>query len=114
MSLQETIIEKKRSELVAVATAMIEGRMHLIEGARRICALRHAVGQPENEVFMPIRAIESETDHFPLGEMRARCANDYLQRMDDEMNRYLDSARQDILSACKEIIRTFSLSNDAT
>lgn len=108
MSLQETTVASRRSELVAIATAMLDGRMHLIEGARKICKLRYAVDQPENEVFMPIRAIESETDHFPLGEMRKRCAADYLQRMDDEMNQYLVDARQDILAACKDIVRVFS------
>jgi hypothetical protein len=102
------IVTNKRSELVAVATAMIEDRLNLIEGARKICALRHQVGDPENEAFMPIRAIESETDHFPLGKMRDQCAADYLQRMDAEMNRYLADATQDILLACREIIHVFS------
>lgn len=108
MSIHETILADRRSELVVVAKAMLDGSMHLIEGVRRICALRHAVGQPDDEVFMPIRSIESETDHFPLGGMRAHCSADYLERMDDEMNRYLDDAKPEILSACKEIIRIFS------
>jgi hypothetical protein len=73
-----------------------------------ICSLRFAVGDPDNDVFMPIRAIESETDHFPLEEVRSRCAPDYLRRIDAEMQRYLSDARQDILDACKEIIRVFS------
>lgn len=101
-------LESTRSELIAVATAMQDGKMDLIEGVRKICSLRFAVGDPDNDVFMPIRAIESETDHFPLGEMRSRCASDYLQRMDAEKQRYLSDARQDILDACKEIIRVFS------
>lgn len=33
----------KRTELVAVAEAMIEGKMNLIEGVRKITALRHDV-----------------------------------------------------------------------
>ena len=107
MSLSETV-SSRRSELVAVATAMIEDRLNLIEGARKICALRHQVGDPENEVFMPLRAIDSETDHFPLGEMRSHCAADYIQEVDVEINRYLAAARQDILLACREIVHVFS------
>ena len=80
-------VASKRSELVAVATAMLEDRLNLIEGALKICALRHLAGDPENELFMPIRAIESETDHFPLAEMRQHCAADYLQRIDAEISR---------------------------
>lgn len=100
--------KSKRAELIAVANAMLDGKMDLIEGARKICSLRFAVGDPDNDVFMPIRAIESETDHFPLGEMRSRCAADYLRRTDAEMRRYLLDAQQDILKACNEIIRVFS------
>jgi len=101
-------IMNKCSELVAVATAMLKDQLNLIEGVRKICALRYQVSDPENQVFMAIRAIESETDHFPLGQMRDRWASDYLQRMDEEMARYLATAKQDILVACKEIIRIFS------
>lgn len=108
MSLPDTILANKKTELISVATAMIEGRLHFIEGSRKICALRFDVGQPEHEVFVPIRAVESETDHFPLGDVRARCAPDYLRKMDAEMNKYIDAARQQILSACQEIVRVFS------
>ena len=107
MSLSETVANN-RSELVATASAMLENRLNLIEGARKICVLRHLVGDPENEVFMPIRAIESETDYFPLGKVRDQCAADYLERMDVKMNQYLARARPDILLACREIVAAFS------
>ena len=73
-----------------------------------MCLLRFAIGDSENDVFIPLRAIDSETDHYPLGEMRSRCANDYLQRMDTEMQDYLEEAKQDILDVCREIIRIYS------
>jgi len=98
----------KRAELVAVATAMTAGEMNLIEGVRKITALRHDVENPDDEIFMPIRAIESETDHFPLGAARAQCAPDYLKRADEEMGRYLADAEADILAACREIGRAYS------
>jgi hypothetical protein len=101
-------IESKRAELISVATSMLGGNINLIEGVRKICTLRHAVGDPDNEVFMPFRAIESETDHFPLGQMRECCAKDYLQRMDNEMQRYIVDAKNDILIACRKIIQIFS------
>jgi len=102
------LLESKRNELVVVANSMLDERMNLIEGVRKICSLRFTVGDPENDVFMPIRAIDSETDHFPIGEIRSRCAPDYLQRMDAEMQDYLSDARPYILEACKEIISVFS------
>ena len=95
----------KRSELVAVASAMIGGDMNLIEGVRKIATLCHHVDDPDGEVFIPIRAIESETDHFPLGAARAQCSAEYLKRADDEMERYLADARGDVVVACQEIVR---------
>jgi len=107
MELPDDVISK-RSELVSVANAMLDSKMDLIEGVRRVCSLRLAIDDPDNDVFIPFRAIESETDHFPLGEMRSRCSTDYLQRMDADMTLYLSDAKQDILNGCKEIIRILS------
>lgn len=101
-------VTARRHELVAVASGMLAGDVNLIEGVRRICALRFAVEDPENEAFLPIRAIESETDSFPLGAMRSNCSEDFLKRADAEMESYLADARDDILRACREIVSTFS------
>lgn len=98
----------KRHELVKVANAMLEGDMNLIEGIRQICSLRFAVADPENEVFLSIRGIESETDTFPVGQIRSNYSQEYLQCMDVEMQTYLAEAKDDILQACQEIVQTFS------
>lgn len=101
-------VSERRHELVAVASGMLTGCVDLIEGMRRICALRFAIEDPENEVFLPIRAMESETDSFPLGAMRSNCNEGYLKRADAEVESYLADARDDILQACRQIVRTFS------
>jgi hypothetical protein len=97
-----------RSELVEVATAMIDGRIDLIDGVRRITVLRYGVEDPDSEVFLPIRAAESETDHFVLGDARQHCAPEYLRELDAELARYLSEAQDEILSACKDILRKYS------
>lgn len=99
---------ERRHELVAVAAEMLAGSINLVEGMRRICALRFAIEDSENAVFLTIRAMESETDSFPLGAMRSNCSEDYLKRADAEMESYLADTRDDILQACREIVRTFS------
>ena len=105
---QAVFLAEKRQELVSVAGAMLAGDMNLIEGVRRICGLRFAVGDPDNEVFLPIRGIESETDSFPVGSARLNWSPEYLQRMDAELQSYLASAKDDILQACDEIVKKFS------
>lgn len=97
-----------RRELVLIASGMLAGSVNLIEGMRRICALRFVIDDPTNEIFLPIRAMESETDSFPLGATRSNYSGDYLARADAEMERYLTSAREEILRSCREIIQRFS------
>lgn len=101
-------VSVQRHELVAVASGMLAENVNLIEGVRRICALRFEIKDPENEVFLPIRAIESETDSFPLGAMRLYCNEEYLKRVDAELESYLVDARDDIMQACREIVCRFS------
>jgi hypothetical protein len=101
-------LELKRRELVNTAQLMLTGEMNLLEGTRCICELRFSVGDPENEVFLPIRAVDSETDHFPLGAIRASCSPEYLMRADDEMQTYLNDMSKDILQACSKMVEAFS------
>lgn len=98
----------KRHELIVVAEAMLAGEADLLEGIRRICAFRFAIEDPENEVFLALRAIDSETDHFPLGAMRATCSPEYLKRADDEVQTYLAGVKEGILQTCREIVDVFS------
>lgn len=98
----------KRHELVKLANTMLADNINLIEGIRQICGLRFAVADPENEVFLAIRGIESETDTFPLGQARSNYSREYLQRMDVEMQGYLAESKNDILQACQKIVQTFS------
>jgi hypothetical protein len=108
MSLPNLIQQEKRQELIEVATAMLAGAKDPIEGIRKLAALRHATGDPDNPAFLAIRAFESETDHFPIGKMRETCSVDYLQRMDEDMTKYVSTAKRDILTACEGIIREFA------
>ena len=94
-------------ELTATAEAMLEGRLHLIEGCRVICGLCHGVEDPGNRLFHPIIAAESDTDHFVLGKVRDNCEAEYLRRKDAELEKYLANAREDILKCCREIIQTY-------
>jgi len=96
-----------RARIVSVAEAMIQGDMQLIQGCRTICGLLSDTSESEREAFLAIRGIESETDHFPLGEVRKECSPDYLKRMNAEMERHIEAARRDILDACRELIKIF-------
>jgi hypothetical protein len=106
-----TRIEEIRAELVALAQAMIRGEFGLIEGVRRICRLRILIEDSDNEVFLPIRAVDSETDAFPTGTVRDFYIPERLRALDEEMNKYLSDAAPDILKACRRIVSTYSNSH---
>src|SRR5688572_33243661 len=98
----------KREEVVSVARAMLRGECDLLEGTRKICSLRFHLENPDAEIFFPLVAVDDDTDHFPLGTLREKYSPDALKRIDIEMTQYVESARTEILDACKAIISTLS------
>lgn len=107
MSLPDIIKSRKIDELRTIATAMIEGRMQLVEGARKINHLRFAIDEPEHEVFKSIVAFEDDTEDFPLGDLRAEYEPNYLKRLDEKMNKLIEEDKADVLAACEDILRLF-------
>jgi hypothetical protein len=104
----DEFIASKRQEIVSVSRSIMTGEINIVEGIRKICALRMFMDNPEDEVFLPIRAIDSETDHFPTGTQRANWAPESLKKLDQQVEEYLADAREDIYEACREIIRLYS------
>jgi hypothetical protein len=70
--------------LVKVLEDLRSTRMGITEGCRNVVALRHALGQEANELFLPFVAVDSETDHFPLGDVRTSWSSSALEREDKE------------------------------
>ncbi len=95
--------QEKRAELVAVVEAMIREKLDLIEGVRQLSRLRFATKNPDDSVFNLIIGIDSETDHFPVGQFRDLCAASYLKRADRDMDRYLGRVKEELLATCREI-----------
>ena len=74
--------EQSRSKLIAVANDVVSGNIDLIDGVRQICNLRFAVADPDDEIFLPLRGVESETEEFPGGNERQLWSADALARFD--------------------------------
>ena len=70
--------------LVQVLEELRSGRVGITEGCRNVVGLRHALNQENNELFLPFVGVDSETDHFPLGDVRARWSPSALEREDKE------------------------------
>jgi hypothetical protein len=104
----DEFVSSKKQEIVSVSKSILAGEVNIIEGIRKLCVLRNLVDNPDDEVFLPIRAIESETDHFPVGPQRTNWAPDSLKRLDQEVEEYLAAAQGEIFESCREIIRSYS------
>ncbi|MDR4496033.1 MAG: hypothetical protein R3B74_16780 [Nitrospirales bacterium] len=99
------IDKSKRQEAIDTASAIIKGALHPLEGCRRLVELKDYIGLGDDESFDQIRSTESETDHLPLGALKAHCSASYLERVQREEREYLESALGDIVKACEEIIQ---------
>jgi hypothetical protein len=100
-------VNRKRQELVEVARAMLDGRLDLIVGCRRVLALRFQVSASDDEVFVPFQGFDSQTDHLPKGDVRRGFAPELLERFDAEEEEFLRTAKTEILRSCQEIIGRF-------
>ncbi len=94
-----------RAGIVSVARQFLDGQMQVLEGARRICLLRHDLADPEWRARDPIRAVDSELDCFPVGGVRGHFALGALDRLDAELEEQLVAgAREDVLRARRAIV----------
>lgn len=59
---------------------------------------------PDNDLFLPFVAFDSETDTRPVGPVRARWAPAALQREDAERIEFENLCRAGLMKAAKELL----------
>jgi hypothetical protein len=100
-----------RHRLVAVAQAMLEGKLPFIEGAVQVIAIRSQLSgltdrDPDFDVFVAIR---SETDHLPLEEQRSLWLPEALDRLEAELKQSEEWASSFAPQACRNLIARFNI-----
>ncbi len=90
-----------------MALRMENGEVDLFSGSRRIAELRggledEQLDDPDLTTFV---AIDSEIDAYPTGESRSRWAADVLAEKDRQRAAYLERVRDEVLRACRALIR---------
>lgn len=96
--------QKYITEIVAIAQSIINGQKNVVESLRKMLTLLHKTSYIDDEIFLPIRGVEAETDEYPLGDAREGYSKAYLQRQDEEMEEYLEKVRIPLIEACKNIV----------
>jgi hypothetical protein len=82
----------------------LDGRSTVLEAARELVSLAHtdAIAELEDRKF--IIAIESDTDHLPVGEVRKQWASYALKEKDVEIAHAEELYRADFLEICRRIV----------
>lgn len=109
MSLPEIIRAETRQKLVGIAQSMLDGKLGIIEGSRRLAGLWRGAGiEPLDPDIVPFIGIDSETDHLPVGDIRGRWNAEALARKDREIAASEAHYRDYALSACSRLVTRFS------
>ncbi len=68
-STNENYAKAIRHKITSTAKSMLEGELSFLSGARILASLRHEFPSgADDRDFLVFVAVDSETDHFPLGE----------------------------------------------
>ncbi len=101
-------------QVVEAAAALLRGELGVIEGARRLSSLAHLVvddwtADPD---FRAFGALDTETDHLPVGAQRQLWDSEALAERDAVVQRIEREARAEIVAACRSVIARFAAGND--
>lgn len=91
--------------LIGVLSDILSGRVGITEGSRRVVDLRDTLNQESNDLFLPFVGVDSETDHVPLGDVRARWSSNALAREDLERARYEQESRPFVVEASEKLLQ---------
>lgn len=105
----EEYIEKQRKRAAKVASGMLDGSIHYLEGAIELSSLRFEVGLPcDDRYFLAFTGVSSEIDHLPIGAPRQYCSKEALERHEPEIQQTIKWAMEVSLSECKSIVARFN------
>ena len=94
-------LDVNRQKIIDLAENIINQKIHYIEGCRQLVWLGHDIGMQNDESFLEISGIDSQTDHIPIGKIRENCSVDFIKKIEKEEQLY----KEDILKLCQEIIK---------
>ncbi len=105
----EADVAAARQKIVETAHAILDGRLSFIQGARRINRLSVDADVPDFDPDLTCFVlIDSETDTLPLGEVQKLWQPAALAKLQPEIERSEQWAREIGWAACQSLIARFS------
>jgi Protein of unknown function (DUF2489) len=104
-----------RETAVETARAVLDGRVGVIEGARKLSTLAPELvaDWKVDPDFLVLAALDSETDDLPVGDQRKLWDKKALAERDPTISRIEADARPNVEVACRNILRRFDAGNEA-
>lgn len=100
--------EAVRRRVAATAAAMLNGQLQFLEGVRILTSLHSkACVAGDDDDFMTLVCVDSETDSLPVGDVRRHWAAAALQRLEPEIEAATQWARQFASGACESLLARF-------
>jgi hypothetical protein len=99
--------DRARREIAKSAAAMLDGSLSIVEGARQVCRLRFAAELDSDPDIMKFVGIDSETDAYPMGEVRKLWNPDALDKLQPKIDEAEQWARRIGTAACENLVRRF-------
>jgi hypothetical protein len=93
---------------VSIARAILDGSTPLFLGCKQLCGPLHRLEVSDQEPFVTIIGVESETDAFPISlQDREMWNQQRLAEKDAELAAYLPKIQEQVDAACRAIIDRF-------
>jgi hypothetical protein len=98
-----------RWRVVATADAILRGELGIIEGARQLSSLAHdlVIDWTTDPDFLVFGALDTETDHLPVGAVRAFWDPAAVTEKDATVERIEAAARAEVEQACRSVVSRF-------
>jgi len=94
--------------IALVAGWIISGAIGIVEGCREIVRLHWALPERDDNIFDLIEAVDSETEDFPVGDLRHLWESEALAKKTLEIKAYIDQIRDEVIKNCQLLIEKYA------
>jgi len=102
---------KLKAEVVETAEGIGSGKLGVVAGVRVLVGLAHRIGADREPDFLFLIGVDSESDHFPIGEIRHRWNISSLKEKDLALAAFEESMRDRVHQVCRRLIERYSPSD---
>lgn len=101
-------ITKQRKKVAFLVSQVLVGKLSILEASRELSKLVYEIDVDErDEDFLIFIAIDSETEHLPIGEVRKMWSKEALWKKESEITNSEKWAREIGLKACRNLLSRF-------